>query len=172
MSRISRKQTVSPKVYRHFAAITVIITACTAMFADGETTDAMAEQIAAREARNSLLMVESTKVGARHVKVAKLHLRNEKRSHFAFAPEMPEDASNDGSSAYEFGGSEIEAPRGLQQGLRSAPPGAGSPSPGMGPSRPSSARPRQARTPPRPNAAEMESLLAQSRARSGAADSD
>ena len=171
MSRISRKQTVSPKVYRHFATITVIVTACTAMFADGETTEAVTDRIAAREARNGLLTVESSKVGARHVKVAKLHLRDEKRSYMRFSPEMPEDASNDGSSAYVIGG-EIEASRGPLQGPPSGPPGAGSPSPGMGPSGPGPARPRQARTPPRPSAAQMESLLAQSRARSGSSESD
>lgn len=46
MSRIVRTSPVSANMYRHFAIITVVITACLALFVDGENRDAMAERVA------------------------------------------------------------------------------------------------------------------------------
>lgn len=46
MSRIAKSSPVSAKMYRHFAAITVAITAALAMFADGESREAVEEQVA------------------------------------------------------------------------------------------------------------------------------
>jgi hypothetical protein len=171
MSRIARNQTVSPKVYRHFAVITVILTACTAMFADGEATGTVADRMAERGARNELLSVESQKVGARHVKMAKLNLRNEKRSYFAFAPEMPENAANDGA-AYQGDSGIVAAPRASRVGPPMGPPGAGQDTAESGSAARQRSKPRQASKPAAPSADQLETLLAQSRARSGASEEE
>ncbi|MCB2076592.1 MAG: hypothetical protein KDE55_02725, partial [Novosphingobium sp.] len=44
MSRIAKSPTFDPKVYRHFAIITVIATGCLALFADGENKEYVREQ--------------------------------------------------------------------------------------------------------------------------------
>ena len=87
MSRIARTSAVSPQVYRHFAMITIAITACVALFADGESPDGFQQQLAAREARNDLLAAEKAKLGERHLKMGKLHLRDGKESFMPFGPD-------------------------------------------------------------------------------------
>lgn len=47
MSRIAQKQTISPKVYRHFAVITIVVTALIGFFANGENRDAATVAMAA-----------------------------------------------------------------------------------------------------------------------------
>ena len=73
MSRIARPSAVSPQVYRHFAIITIAITACVALFATGES-GGLGDELAAREARNELLTAEAKKLGARHLKLSKLRV--------------------------------------------------------------------------------------------------
>ncbi len=46
MRRIANATGISPKMYRHFAAVTVGITGMLALFADGESREAVAAQIA------------------------------------------------------------------------------------------------------------------------------
>lgn len=50
MSRIAKPSAVSPKMYRHFAVITLVLTVLVAMLADGEQRDAISQEIAARQA--------------------------------------------------------------------------------------------------------------------------
>ena len=48
MSRPIRTQPIPAKIYRHFAVVTIAITLCIAMFADGENRQALEQQFAAR----------------------------------------------------------------------------------------------------------------------------
>lgn len=50
MSRIAKPSAVSPKMFRHFAVITLVVTVLVAMLADGEKRDAISQEIAARQA--------------------------------------------------------------------------------------------------------------------------
>lgn len=45
---------IPPKMYRHFAVVTVLLTACIALFADGERRDAIAEEVAEQQQRAAL----------------------------------------------------------------------------------------------------------------------
>lgn len=54
---------VSPKLFRHFAVITVVITSGLAMFANGENREALAETIKAQQAKNSARHAEQGKPG-------------------------------------------------------------------------------------------------------------
>lgn len=58
---------ISPKMYRHFAIVTVVISATIAMFADGDRRDAIAEGIAQREQKAELSQQEREKTGPRQV---------------------------------------------------------------------------------------------------------
>lgn len=62
---VRRKQTaVSPyRIYRHFAVVTVVLTAGVAILADGERRAALAEEIEAREQRNELEIASQQKFG-------------------------------------------------------------------------------------------------------------
>ena len=51
MSRIAKPRAMSPRMYWHFAVITILFTATVAVFADGERRNAIADDIAARQAR-------------------------------------------------------------------------------------------------------------------------
>jgi len=67
MARAAPTLPISPRLFRHFAVITVAITACVAMFADGEGREAIANEVAVRQKQNELLIAEADKVGKRTV---------------------------------------------------------------------------------------------------------
>lgn len=176
MSRIARASAVSPKVYRHFAVVTIAITACIGLFADGESTEALRSQIEAREARNRLLTAEADKLGARRLKAGNLRLRNEKRAYIAFAPDEGSDVrNNDGAENFHSGAVTVVANRQDRppapdgDALQAVPPVL---APGISPSdnaargqvRRQAQRPRAASG---PSAAQVEAMIAASKARSG-----
>lgn len=66
MSRIARTSPVSANMYRHFAIITVVITACLALFVDGENRDAMAEQVVKAANKTSVDEEQSSPKGTRN----------------------------------------------------------------------------------------------------------
>ncbi|MBK9010141.1 hypothetical protein [Novosphingobium sp.] len=68
MRRAAPPLPISPKLLKHFAAVTVVLTACIAMFADGESREAIQEQVDMRAARNQLLETEAQKLGTRKLK--------------------------------------------------------------------------------------------------------
>lgn len=74
-------------MFRHFAAATIGITMCLAMFADGEGREAMTTAIAKRQQRNTTLIAEADALGKRHVAAHDLRLRAEGRGYFQFAQE-------------------------------------------------------------------------------------
>ena len=55
----------SPKLLRHFAIVTVVITSCIAMFADGENRQALADTVHTQQVRNSARLAENEKLGSR-----------------------------------------------------------------------------------------------------------
>jgi hypothetical protein len=67
MARAAPTLPISPKMFRHFAVITVAITACIALLADGEGKEALAAQVKERQQKNDLLIAEADKVGKRTV---------------------------------------------------------------------------------------------------------
>lgn len=60
---------VSPALLRHFAVVTVVITAGLAMFASGENREIVVEQIKAQQQKNHAKQVEREKGGNRRVVV-------------------------------------------------------------------------------------------------------
>ena len=66
MRRAAPQLPISPKLLKHFAAATVVITLCVAMFANGEEAQLTAE-LRAREAKNELLRTEAEKLGTRKI---------------------------------------------------------------------------------------------------------
>lgn len=66
MRRAAPQLPISPKLLKHFAAATVVITLCVAMFANGDQAQLNAE-LHAREAKNDLLKAEAEKLGTRKV---------------------------------------------------------------------------------------------------------
>ncbi|AKM07113.1 hypothetical protein [Pelagerythrobacter marensis] len=63
MARRARQTGLNSKVYRHFAVITVCLTATLAIFADGENRSAMAEELDARDEHTALKQEEAEKYG-------------------------------------------------------------------------------------------------------------
>ena len=66
MQRRSIQATLSPKLLKHFAAATVVMTVLIAIFASGEDWGAKA-QIDALEAKNQLATTEAEKLGTKRV---------------------------------------------------------------------------------------------------------
>ena len=66
MHRRSVQSTLSPRLLKHFAAVTVVLTALLAVFAGGEDWGAKA-QIDAVQAKNQLAATEAAKLGTRRV---------------------------------------------------------------------------------------------------------
>lgn len=69
MRRAQPQLPISPKVLKHFAAITIGLTALLALFANGEEGK-LAAQVKAREAKNQLLAAEADKLGTRKLSSA------------------------------------------------------------------------------------------------------
>ena len=53
---------IPPKLYKHFAIITVAITACAAIFVDGGTQVRIEQEIAERQAKSAAVKAEAAKV--------------------------------------------------------------------------------------------------------------
>ncbi len=87
MSRIATALPVTPKLYKHFAIVTLVITLGMAMFANGEGHQAVADEIAAREAKNQLLRDEATQIGPRHFRINNLKVRTNNKTYLPFAPD-------------------------------------------------------------------------------------
>ena len=83
---------VSSRLFRHFAVVTVVITAGLAMFASGENREVVTETIAKREAKNAARQAEYDKLG-NHRKVV------------SSRPVQSGDASVDFGGPSEVGGS-------------------------------------------------------------------
>lgn len=92
MRRAAPQLPISPKLLKHFAAATVVITLCVAMFANGEQAQLNAE-LHAREAKNELLRTEAEKLGTHKVAMGmKINAH-------------PQDGGDDGGEVSEGSGS-------------------------------------------------------------------
>ncbi len=63
---------VTPQMLRHFAVLTVMITGCLAMFADGENRELIGEKLKERQARNVMLAADAQRGDKRKAQVAGL----------------------------------------------------------------------------------------------------
>ena len=164
---------------RHLDPAIGVDAACIGLFANGEGTAALQSRIEARQTRNDLLTAEASKLGPRHLRAGNLHLRNERRSYLAFAPDESSDVRNvDGAISFDDDGARPPS-RGMAVPIMASPlPVPSDAPPALAPGSPGASRgpqqvqPRRARPAGRPNAAQLEAMLASSRARSGNSDSD
>ena len=172
MSRIAKPQMFSSKVYRHFAVITIAVTACIGLFADGENTEAVRSRIEERQSRNHVLKAEAEKLGARRLTAGKLHLRDEKRAYVAFAPDASSDVRDDSGGVSINTDDDFRPQRrsGVPVTALQAPVGPPMLAPGTPGGIVVAPRRRPAVAAPKPpTAAEIEAMLEASRARSGSA---
>lgn len=63
---------ITPAMLRHFAILTVAITGCIAMFADGENRQQVMQKLAERQAQNEALRIEKQKAASRTAMVGGL----------------------------------------------------------------------------------------------------
>jgi hypothetical protein len=174
MRRPVQSLPISPKLLKHFAAVTVVLTALIALFAGGEQSQ-IAQELAEREARNQLAQTEAKTVGSKEV-----------------ADDAPRRAAGGWGSAGQedpgFSGASTDpnpppmmatnAPKGRQIGPNRGQPNLLMPPPGVRNS-PSGApmraiphggddtAPREPSEPTSPTAAQAAALLQSSMARSG-----
>lgn len=66
MRRPAPSVQISPRLLKHFAAVTLVITVCVAMFASGGSAQ-ISSELQDREARNQLLKTEADTLGSRKV---------------------------------------------------------------------------------------------------------
>ena len=166
MRRRATTATLSPKLLKHFAAVTVVVTALLAVFASGEEWGVQA-QVSAIEAKNELATTEAEKLGTRRV-AAKLQVSQDP------APAGFDDSV--GEPDMSGGGSYNAPPRrpanagawgrkGPGQSLPGAPGMPAAPLPGGAPQ----ANPAPTAA-PSPTAQDIARLTASSQRRSGTAD--
>lgn len=180
MSRAAPIVAVSPKMLRHFATVTVAITFCVAIFADGEGREAIQEQLAAREARTNMLHAEADKLGNRRVDVHNLKRQAERHRTMSSSADASESSGGYGAPMDNAAGSDAESatesgrlPADPREGGRpqfGPPQQSGQPpfaDPNMGPQGQPNRNPGARRQPQRPTAEQRERLIEASRARSG-----
>ncbi|MEO7384308.1 MAG: hypothetical protein ABIU18_05180 [Novosphingobium sp.] len=64
MSRIATSPPIPKAMYRHFTVITLLATACIAIFADGERRQTISDEIDAQNQKAALRQAEADKIGA------------------------------------------------------------------------------------------------------------
>lgn len=174
MARVAPALPISPKLFRHFAVVTLVITCCIAMFADGEGREAMAAQIDERKKQNDLLVAQAKTVGQRSIGLGKIKTE---KGVVALANANLNETESD--SAF---GAPMDTPGGSSSDIEEAPSSSSPPGPlgrigqvtGANPVSviPPHARqqaPRSAQ-PKRPSQAQLQNMIAASQRRSGAAD--
>ncbi len=165
MSRPSATTALSPKLLKHFAAATVVLTALIAVFASGADWGAQA-QISAVEAKNQLVSTEAEKLGTKRIGKT-LKIANGP----AAASFGEEESSNFGGVANGYVAPARRAeptprhPIGSPWAMTTAPAIPAPPFPGIQPA-PDDAQPTTTNT-PSPNA--IAQITASSAQRSGAA---
>lgn len=154
---------VPAKMYRHFATITIVITACIALFADGERREAIGAEIRADQKRQEMRALDAQRNGPTRLGGTEQFNRGS-----GFGEESsgggdvgsinPEQGGEPGSPSAQF--------RPMGQDMTSRPPGYFDPATGL---------PKAGQiAPPRPKAlkkvtpAEMEKLKNASESRAGA----
>ena len=111
MRRAAPPLPISPKLLKHFAAVTLVLTASIAMFADGESREAITSQVDMRTARNQLLETEAEKLGTKKLK-AHLTIKDNRRAYLPFADEgQTNEFGAEGGGAGGGSGSGARGPR-------------------------------------------------------------
>lgn len=82
-------------MYRHFAIITLAVTFCLAMFADGEHRDAMLEKAQEREAQNRMMQAEKEKVGEKKFGAKGMKFRDARSVKGSFGSDSGPPADNE-----------------------------------------------------------------------------
>lgn len=82
MSRIAPPLAIKPAMYRHFAVLTLVLTACIAMFADGENSEAASNR---PDMRNETPRITAQEKSARRGPA----LRDDRRNKTTWAPDEP-----------------------------------------------------------------------------------
>ena len=67
MNSIAETLAIPPKMYRHFAVVTVLITLLIAIFADGENRQAIGSELKAQQQQTELRRAEAEKFGPKKV---------------------------------------------------------------------------------------------------------
>lgn len=161
MRRAAPSAPISPRLLKHFAAATLAITTCIALFADGSTTEAVAETVK----QNELKQTEVDLMGSRKVAQQGLKIRQGSPPSVE-DPTMTDDTPAEGS-AWD---GPIIAPAYGASGSR----------PGTDSARPEDSLPggelarqaRKAAEPRRPSPGELAKLLEASRLRTGSASTN
>ena len=166
MARRAPPASLTPKLFRHFAVVTVALTVCIAVFADGQGDNLLGKTVAAQEAQAQLAVADAARKRVKPVTLLNRRIRDARRSYVPLGAE-----SDDGDSGY---GQPMDAGSGLGGGgssgyARPAPlPAAGMTGQPQSELLPASARnPRGPATPRRPSPEDLAKLEAASLARSG-----
>jgi len=177
MRRSSTKSPVPVTMYRHFAAITLVLTTLLAIFSSGERSQAVAEQFKSRQQMNALKQAERRKLGSHAVGSGKFNI-GKGRTIDTSEPEP--DSSEQGppsSDRIAWSGPAALAPQADGMGLALSPDARaissknpGLSSLGAADSDAKSSRLLKPKPPHQPTKHEMERMLAGSRNRSGSGD--
>lgn len=73
MRRIAPAIPVPKNMFRHFAVVTVLITACIALFADGERRDAIGAEIGAQKQKTAMVNAEAGSLGPNKTSTKKVY---------------------------------------------------------------------------------------------------
>lgn len=149
---------ISPKLLKHFAAATVVLTALAALFAGGEQSQ-IAQEFAERQARNQLAQTEAKTVGSREV----ADTDAPRRTAGSWGSAGPDDPGFSGASTDPNPPPMMatNAPKGRQIGPNRGRPNLLAPPEG------DDASPREPNEPTSPTADQAAALLQSSMARSG-----
>ncbi len=180
MSRIVQTLPITPKMYRHFAIITVVLTAALALFADGERQEVLKGEVAKHQTARGAAKQEDSRLAA-----ARAHNeRAARKSKRAMAGGEAGLDAGDGSFTPDADFSapvspSFVGPQGMSpsDGVTGSAGAFGSDygTPGMSPElrrKMSMQKRKQADAPPKLNQRQMDAMLEMSAARSGAGSSD
>ena len=176
MSRIALPPLVSPQLFRHFAVITVALTACIGLIADGESREAIRDEFAEREARNQVLKTEKQKLGKRTINLRSRPEKYRARAPDESGPDIPVDAGGysggGGDGDYSGSGYTGFGPPPSYETVPTADPWANQPISGRE-GAPGTPPVVQKKKPPfKPSPEDIQRTIAEARARSGGDDSD
>ena len=180
MSRVAQTLPITPKMYRHFAVITVVLTAALALFADGERQELLKAELAKHQSAGGAAKQDDYRLAA-----ARAHNeRAARKSKRAMAGGEAGLDAGDGSFTPDADFSAPMPPHFVEpQGMSpsdgvNARAGAFGPdqgTPGMSPEmrrRMSMQKRKQPDAPPKINQQQMDAMLEMSAARSGAGSGD
>lgn len=91
MPRSVHTQPISPKLYRHFAVVTVFVTVGVAILADGSGSAAIGEAVEQRQAQNAISRAEQEKLGEKRVGALRDARKARPAGSFGSDPMLPED---------------------------------------------------------------------------------